>query len=571
MHILFALVLAGSLLVSSAATPQTSAYVQNPSGEAAASTGVSDATRNTAQMLAMRQFSFKSDGASLEKILAEIHQQCKIDVLADDTPLLNSQNVNLQGSLSDSLKAICDLYDYTYSASTSPRPVVYLRKRFRNPVDIPQLHEQSIRQMAEDVCACLSSRLYQPGEEGQPIGLMWILYHTFDDGQIARLKSGARLTFDALKPSQALLIRRAIYSTVFQTMTDGWIRLRNRMRDIKQSYLTVEFDSVGRRRLLLISPALPERERQLVLRWLPEDVVISPREPDAKPAASAKSLLRVVDPSSGPPERERARQRIDIDVERSDLQTLIEKLSLVSGFRITSDDYLAPHTLTAMVTGVTARQILNLVAELNGWRLIGDEQSGIQVKGPVWHAVEGVAEVASEIRKATPLDYKSFLGIQVDLNAWKMPDEPEAWKNLSDISQAKYRLMQKLMNPHFAKDKAAERIWKTVPAEADNGGKYRYRDWPTELRNAVLESLIRIMVAEASYFTSRAFEILNGFNIPYELNPEITEVFVSGGSYGFGISRATPDGIETTGVHWELNKAERPLPPKLMRALEGYK
>jgi hypothetical protein len=63
---------------------------------------------------------------------------------------------------------------------------------------------------------------------------------------------------------------------------------------------------------------------------------------------------------------------------------------------------------------------------------------------------------------------------------------------------------------------------------------------------------------------------LNGSILPFERNPEITEVFVDGNIFGFGISRVTAVGRESTAVMWQLDKAERPLPSHLTHALERY-
>ena len=63
---------------------------------------------------------------------------------------------------------------------------------------------------------------------------------------------------------------------------------------------------------------------------------------------------------------------------------------------------------------------------------------------------------------------------------------------------------------------------------------------------------------------------MKGEYIPYEVNPELVQVFIGGGRFGFGISRMTPNGRLSTGAMWDLDNAERPLPPNLARALERY-
>jgi hypothetical protein len=542
----------------------------------ATSLGATAANPRTAAYLAATRFAFDSDAASLEDVLTAIHRQCKLDLLADDTPRVDRQAVHLHGSLEAALNKVCDLYDYTFAASAARLPAVLLRKRFRDPVDIPQLHEKAVRQMAEDVCACLSSPLYQPGEEGEPIGLLWILFHTLNEDQMARLMAGGHLQFGALHPSQALLVKQTIYSVAFQSMTQAWIALRNRMRELDRSYLTVEFDNDGRCRFVLVQPNASPKQRPLVLRWLPEDAAFQRQSVTSKAMAPADSSPPPAATAADAAASDRADHLIDIDVENADLRSISEKLMAASGLKITAADHLEAHKQTLKIRAMSARRILELVAELNEWRLIGGETKATRVTGPAWHVADGIGTVPVELRKAIPLDFQHFLGLDIDYSNWLTTDEPEAWATLPSVRHVRYQLIRKQMSASDMQDKAASRLWQVVPVEAADGGRYRYADWSPGIKAAVIESLIRIMVEDA-FSGGRAFDILQGFAVPSELNPEIVDVMLDGkvnGQYsmfGFGVTRTIGDRRDFMATMWELGKAQRPLPPNLQRAMDKYR
>src|ERR1051326_7997783 len=125
-------------------------------------------------------------------------------------------------------------------------------------------------------------------------------------------------------------------------MTDGWIKLRNRMRLIPQSYLTVDFDSRGWRRLLLVQPGATKPEGRLLLRWLQPDAVTSNPTTGAT-ARGAPGPPPSVKASAGTSGGQSATQLFDADTDRVDLRTLASKLTKASGISISPDEALAPH------------------------------------------------------------------------------------------------------------------------------------------------------------------------------------------------------------------------------------
>lgn len=522
-----------------------------------------------------------SADAGFEALLETLHRTYRVDLLADDRPLTNKHDVHVHGTLKEALDQIADLYDYTWTLAARDGETVLFRKRFRSPEERPQLHESALIQMAKDVCSCLSMPLYVPGQEGEHRMLLWVLYHSFDEAQTQRLFAGKTLALDTLRPGQSLLLRQTIYNWSMKGMTDGWLHLRSRLINLKQAALTVEFSPSGNRLFALVVPRSEGGSEKVALRWLTPDTAFDANSNAAssqkKPVATPIITTPISSLRTDGSEEHSLRSIVSLDRNNIDLRSLVDQLAPEAGVSITAADYLEAHTFTVKVNRYTIARLLDLVVELNGWRLIDDKGKRFLVTGLAWHASDNLPDLPAELRKAIPLDFKRFFGIGMRYEDWYTGKDDERFRIFGGNAILAGQLARKAMDAD-RDDPTAKRIWPRIPEEANAGKLYKYDKWTPEDKEAVLWSLVALSIGETCR-DGRIFDVLQGNLLPYERDPQLAEVQLSGElngkftGFGFGyrITRTEPKQSLFVGSFWELDKAMRPLPRYLQEAGTKYR
>lgn len=163
-----------------------------------------------------RSIRLRVRSGTLERCLHLIAGQLHITVLADGDPLRSAADFDLQGSAADVLTRVADEFDYLWSEA--PGGSVLLRKRFRNPDELPQMSQPELSAILWDAASLLPTAL----PLHQPDTKVTELYRTLTQQQMGWLTSRRDLSFGDLQPGQQDLARTAISNNLLRDAHFVW-------------------------------------------------------------------------------------------------------------------------------------------------------------------------------------------------------------------------------------------------------------------------------------------------------------------------------------------------------------
>ena len=227
------------LLHSSAQARQTAEVPQTPPTAGASKPLLARSQHLTNELLAGK-VTLNVKAQSLADIVDTLATKLHCSILVDDDPLLGSADVQCDGTGKDALDKVTDVFDYTWE--TSPSGGVLMRKRFRNPIEHPQMNYAELKQMAHDAVAILGILHFNPQyyQETWPF-ILRELYESFTPEQRVIFTDETKsLTMPQLAPAQRSLVEKAIYCAAFQNQIRAWNTFANQLDALPNGWMQRE-------------------------------------------------------------------------------------------------------------------------------------------------------------------------------------------------------------------------------------------------------------------------------------------------------------------------------------------
>ncbi len=177
---------------------------------------------------------------SLADVVNVLAERLHCGIMVDDEPLLTKADLKFDGTGKDALDKVMDAFDYTWEVSKSGG--VLMRKRFRNPVEHPQMNYAELRQMARDAVTILDTLHFNPQtyQETWPY-ILRELYESFTlEQRVIMTDETKSLTMPQLAPEQRALVEKAIYCSMFQEQIRAWNAFAAQLDALPQSWMQRE-------------------------------------------------------------------------------------------------------------------------------------------------------------------------------------------------------------------------------------------------------------------------------------------------------------------------------------------
>jgi hypothetical protein len=173
-------------------------------------------------------------GVTLAEALTLISEKTGWNFVVDDEPLREKADLDMEGTARDVLARVTDVFDYKFEIKTSG--IVTLVKRFRDPLELPQMRPSEMQRMAADLVNVLAYFRVPPVLDRFSI-LLRELYQSFTPAQLAHLQAGNKLYARELSLPQQTLVSQAIWDVGFGGTYEGITLLLSRLHGINASVL----------------------------------------------------------------------------------------------------------------------------------------------------------------------------------------------------------------------------------------------------------------------------------------------------------------------------------------------
>lgn len=175
-------------------------------------------------------------GLSFDETIAALGQQSGCCILVDGEPALVARSIDVSGSLSGALDAVCDAFDYTWS--TSRTGVVLLRKRFRDPHTLPQFDNREMVSVAHRIADALGQLPYDR-DPGRMPAILTELYLSMSPEESQGFWKSAWLHASSLSGPQRELVYDAVWNNAFARFRSEWEGLAEALDATKRSSIVI--------------------------------------------------------------------------------------------------------------------------------------------------------------------------------------------------------------------------------------------------------------------------------------------------------------------------------------------
>jgi hypothetical protein len=158
-----------------------------------------------------------------------LSDQTGLPMMADGEPDLKSCDFDLATAAKEALDKFCDKFDYYWTESK--QGTILLRKRFRNPDELPQMHIAEMRQMTRDIVRVLTVLRYDRNPD-HVTDIMRQLYANLTADQLNALRARRRVFYRDLSAQQHALIEQAILTHSLAINLDNWVTLNDQFLSI---------------------------------------------------------------------------------------------------------------------------------------------------------------------------------------------------------------------------------------------------------------------------------------------------------------------------------------------------
>ena len=172
--------------------------------------------------------------------LASISSQIKRPIFADGEPNLISSDIDLKTDAKGALDKFCEVFDYYWVVSK--QNAILLRKRFRNPDELPQMHFQEILKVTVDVLKSLNSLEFDVARSNKD-DLLNHLYSSLSIRQLKYFQSKKsefdvkEITFNDLSQEQQSLVEQAILNHTLLDSVEHWRKFNFQMQSVPSVFL----------------------------------------------------------------------------------------------------------------------------------------------------------------------------------------------------------------------------------------------------------------------------------------------------------------------------------------------
>ena len=166
--------------------------------------------------------------------------QIKLPFYADGEPKLLFSDIDLKTNAKEALNKFCDTFDYYWVVSK--QNAILLKKRFRNPEELPQMHFREIFKMTEDVLKSLTSLEYDVVKSNKE-DIFNTLYSSLSKRQLQYFQSRKlasdvkEIAYNDLSKEQKILVEQAILSHSLLDSVEHWRKLSYQMQSVPSVYL----------------------------------------------------------------------------------------------------------------------------------------------------------------------------------------------------------------------------------------------------------------------------------------------------------------------------------------------
>ncbi len=189
--------------------------------------------------LETKSLEFAAQKQSLADMVASLSRQIGRSIVVDDEPLLKQAEIEVKGTAKEILDKVADLFDYSWSVNK--RGAVIMVKRYKDPLEYPQMNLPDLKRMAKDALTVLKFRNFGVAAERDP-SLLNSLYTSFTPEQKQRLISGQTLYGKELTREQRDLIEAASINVSFGELPILWGLLENELNALHSSMLQLGDD-----------------------------------------------------------------------------------------------------------------------------------------------------------------------------------------------------------------------------------------------------------------------------------------------------------------------------------------
>lgn len=210
-------------------------------------TGLAFVMAACTQMCSAQQLSIVTVRAELEKkmvtirgtklsfadALAQVSKQTGRSVIADDEPHLQSADLDVHGSAKQAIDRIADVFDYTWTVSK--HGVILLTKRFKTPLEYPQVNLPELKSATQDAFIAIKAIPYNT--EITNTG-NWFdrVYQEFTPEQKVLLKTGVAQAASILSQHQVQLVNEATLNIYFASTIGLWRTLSTQIERMPHSF-----------------------------------------------------------------------------------------------------------------------------------------------------------------------------------------------------------------------------------------------------------------------------------------------------------------------------------------------
>lgn len=475
------------------------------------------------------------EDGSFSEALAALAQQTRMNLIADDVPMLKSARLHVQGTARMALDSISKRFDYSWRQT--PHGDIILTKQFDDPFEHPQL----LRKEAEYVAAIMARLLrglgIRPGDDQMGTDLR-ALYSSFTEEQLAYADNGRRIPVRELRPDQQRIAVSAITEQGFGRVVSMWDTLGSELTGLETGTLQLaEGPRTGGQ-----DPATdssPPRAQDIILRWgrgarahvttIPQshseygvqqfDGPVSPDsllgEPGVLTESSEKALEKTFHIKNG----------------ETIISDMITQLVDQTGIKIVVANPIRAHKVIVQFGSLTTPTALSLICETIGAnrRTLTSDRIAIFIPDPP--NVHNVSDIFHAVFAGLPPAWQRFLA---HLPADPNPESPRSvYSKKAGLYESKVALPKRSGQIAALARAYADRLVSAIREGAGKDGKLKYSDLSEELR-ADLASCIILDALDQFCRTPCAGNILYGKLLPYQADPSSAEVSIKDGGISIG-------------------------------------
>jgi hypothetical protein len=211
--------------------------------------------------LETRTLDFHVQKQSLADVIALLSPQIGHNILADDEPLLKQADIDMKGTVKEVLDKVADTFDYSWSVNK--RGVILMVKRFKNPLEHPQMSVPELKQMAQEALRVLKFRKIETAAARNPY-LLRVFYASLTGEQKQRLDRGQALLGTELTQAQRDLIEQASLNSSLGDLPYLWGQLAGELNALPASSVQRGDPEIGDALRARMKNPIPDRNVTII-------------------------------------------------------------------------------------------------------------------------------------------------------------------------------------------------------------------------------------------------------------------------------------------------------------------